>query len=59
MKNRQLVVIKKFMYLRVVYICMNDVDKEEDYPEYVEYMYDFYRQYDNDVGFKMLQNNMV
>ena len=58
MKNRQLVVIKKFMYLRVVYICMNDVDKEEDYPEYVEYMYDFYRQYDNDVGFKMLQNNM-
>ena len=37
---------------------MNDVDKEEDYPEYVEYMYDFYRQYDNDVGFKILQNNM-
>ena len=37
---------------------MNDVDKKEDYSDYAEYMYNFYRQYDNDVSFKMLQNNM-
>ena len=36
---------------------MNDID-EEDYPDYAEYVYDFYRQYDNDVGFKILKNNI-
>ena len=35
-----------------------DVDKEQIIQSDVEYMYDFYRQYDNDVGFKILQNNM-
>ena len=32
---------KKLIYLRVVYICMNDVDKKEDYSDYAEYMYIF------------------
>ena len=37
---------------------MNNVSKKEDYSGYVEYMNDFYRQYDNDVGFKILKNNI-
>ena len=37
---------------------MNNVGKKEDYSGYVEYMNDFYRQYDNDVGFKILKNNI-
>ena len=42
----------------VVYIRMNNACKKEDYSGYVEYMNDFYRQYDNDVGFKILKNNI-
>ena len=37
---------------------MNNVSKKEDYSGYVKYMNDFYRQYDNDVGFKILKNNI-
>ena len=37
---------------------MNSVSKKEDYSGYVEYMNDFYRQYDNDIGFKILKNNI-
>ena len=37
---------------------MNNAGKKEDYSGYVEYMNDFYRQYDNDVGFKILKNNI-
>ena len=42
----------------VVYIRMNNVGKKEDYSGYVKYMNDFYKQYDNDVGFKILKNNI-
>ena len=49
---------KKFIYLRVVYICMNDVDKEEDYPDYKTYVKKFYKQYENCIGFERLQSNM-
>ena len=37
---------------------MNNAGKKEDYSGYVEYMHDFYRQYDHDVGFKILKNNI-
>ena len=37
---------------------MNDADKKEYYLDYTEYMYDFYKQYNDDVGFDVLQNNI-
>ena len=36
---------------------MSDVN-EEDYPNYAECMYDFYRRYDYDVGSKVLKDNI-
>ena len=42
----------------VVYIRMNNAGKKEDYSGYVKYMHDFYRQYDHDIGFKILKNNI-
>ena len=49
---------KKFIYLRIVYICMNDVNKKEDDPYYETYVKEFYKRYEYFVGFEILQNNM-
>ena len=37
---------------------MNDVDNKEDYPDYKTYVNDFYKHYEDAIGFNVLKNNM-